>query len=155
MAENKNIMNIPKDKFAFVNEGERLRDKKFDDKPIGYLKDAWIRFRKSKASVVAAIIIMCIIVYAFAAPFLITSHSSTFMDSNYAKKAPRHTALREYGILDGGMKRDFSEKGLIKAVAIGMAAEDADGHGVTWAEGLESEMQPMLNIGEEIGRAHV
>ena len=147
MAENKNL-NIPKEKFAFVNEGERLRDKKFDDKPIGYLKDAWIRFRKSKASVVAAIIIMCIIVYAFAAPFLITSHSSTFMDSNYAKKAPRHTALREYGILDGGMKRDFSEKGLIKAVAIGMAAEDADGHGVTWAEGLESEMQPMLNIGE-------
>ena len=147
MAENKNL-NIPKEKFAFVNEGERLRDKKFDDKPIGYLKDAWIRFRKSKASVVAAIIIMCIIVYAFAAPFLITSHSSTFMDSNYAKKAPRHTALREYGILDGGMKRDFSEKGLIKAVAIGMAAEDADGHGVSWAEGLESEMQPMLNIGE-------
>ena len=147
MAENKNL-NIPKEKFAFVNEGERLRDKKFDDKPIGYLKDAWIRFRKSKASVVAAIIIMCIIVYAFAAPFLITSHSSTFMDSNYAKKAPRHTALREYGILDGGMKRDFSEKGLIKAIAIGMAAEDADGHGVSWAEGLESEMQPMLNIGE-------
>ena len=147
MAENKNL-NIPKEKFAFVNEGERLRDKKFDDKPIGYLKDAWIRFRKSKASVVAAIIIMCIIVYAFAAPFLITSHSSTFMDSNYAKKAPRHTALREYGILDGGMKRDFSEKGLIKAVAIGMAAEDADGQGVSWAEGLESEMQPMLNIGE-------
>ena len=38
MAENKNL-NIPKEKFAFVNEGERLRDKKFDDKPIGYLKD--------------------------------------------------------------------------------------------------------------------
>ena len=148
MAENKNIMNIPKDKFAFVNEGERLRDKKFDDKPIGYLKDAWIRFRKSKASVVAAIIILCIIVYAFAAPFLITSHSSTFMDSNYAKKAPRHTALREFGIMDGGMDRDFSEKGLIKAVAIGMAAEDADGLGVTWAEGMESQYQPMLEIGE-------
>lgn len=65
MAENKNNMNIPAEKFAFVNEGERLRDKKFDDKPIGYLKDAWIRFRKSKASVVAAIIIIGIIAYAF------------------------------------------------------------------------------------------
>ena len=50
MAENKNNLNIPAEKFVFVNEGERLRDKKFDDKPIGYLKDAWIRFRKSKAS---------------------------------------------------------------------------------------------------------
>ena len=114
MAENKNIMNIPAEKFVFVNEGERLRDKKFDDKPIGYLKDAWIRFRKSKASVVAAIIILAIIAYAFLAPVFITSHSSTFMDSNYAKKAPRHTAVRDLGILDGGMKRDFSEKGLIK-----------------------------------------
>ena len=71
MAENKNNLNIPKEKFAFVNQGERLHDKKFDDKPIGYLKDAWIRFRKSKASVVAAIIILCIIVYAVAAPFVI------------------------------------------------------------------------------------
>ena len=148
MDENKNNLNIPKEKFAFVNQGERLHDKKFDDKPIGYLKDAWIRFRKSKASVVAAIIILCIIVYAVAAPFVITEHSSTFMDSNYAKKAPRHMALREYGILDGGMERDFSEKGLIKAVAIGMAAEDPNGLGVTWAVGMESDYQPMLKIGE-------
>ena len=52
----KNInMNIPKDKFQFIHEGERLRDKKFDDKPIGYFKDAWIRFRKSRAAVIAAI----------------------------------------------------------------------------------------------------
>ena len=148
MAENKNNLNIPAEKFAFVNEGERLHDKKFDDKPIGYLKDAWIRFRKSKASVVAAIIIIAIIAYAFLAPVLITSHEATFMDSNYAKKAPRHTALRNFGIMDGGMARDFSEKGLIKAVAIGMAAEDADGQGVTWAEGMDSEFQPMLEIGE-------
>ena len=148
MAENNYNLNIPKDKFAFVNEGERLRDKKFDDKPIGYLKDAWIRFRKSKASVVAAIIILCIIVYAFAAPFVINEHTSTFMDSNYAKKAPRHAFFRQFGILDGGMDRDFSEKGLIKAVGMGMAAEDVDGMGVTWAEGLESEFQPMLEIGE-------
>ena len=148
MAENKNNLNIPAEKFGFVNEGERLRDKKFDDKPIGYLKDAWIRFRKSKASVVAAIIILAIILYAFLAPVFITSHSSTFMDSNYAKKAPRHTAVRDWGILHGGMTRDFSEKGLIKAVAIGMAAEDANGEGVTWDVGMNSEYQPMLKIGE-------
>ena len=30
--------------------GEKLSDKKFSDKPIGYMKDAWIRFRKNKAS---------------------------------------------------------------------------------------------------------
>lgn len=147
MAEMNNNVKIPKEKFAFVNEGERISDKKFDDKPIGYFKDALIRFRKSKASVVAAIIIVIIIAYAFLAPLLITDHSSTFMDPNYAKKAPRHTALRDFGILDGGMNRDFSEKGLIKAIAMGIAAEDGDGAGdATYAEGMDSAYQPMLTI---------
>ena len=52
---------IPVEKFAFVHEGERISDRKFDDKPIGYFKDAWIRFRKNRASVIAAVIIILII----------------------------------------------------------------------------------------------
>ena len=40
--------NIPKDKFRLVNDNRRLSDQKFEDKPIGYFKDAWIRFRKNK-----------------------------------------------------------------------------------------------------------
>ena len=67
---------IPKEKFAFVHDGERISDKKFEDKPIGYFRDAWIRFRKSKASVVAAIIIIAIVLYSFLAPLLITSHDA-------------------------------------------------------------------------------
>ena len=58
-------MNIPKEKFSFVHENDRIHDKKFEDKPIGYFKDAWIRFRKSRASVVAAIIIVLIILFSF------------------------------------------------------------------------------------------
>ena len=65
--EKKDLMleSIPAEKFRFVNQDERIHDKKFDDKPIGYFKDAWIRFKKSKASVVAAIIILLILLYAF------------------------------------------------------------------------------------------
>ena len=144
----KNFNHIPKDKFTFVNEGERLSDQKFDDKPVSYFKDAWIRFRKSKASVVASIIIACIILYAFLAPLLITSHESTFMVNMYAKKPARVESLREFGIMDGGVNRDFSEKGLIKNVAVGIGAEDWDGTGVSLEEGLASEYQPMLEIGE-------
>ena len=147
MAE-KNFNHIPKEKFAFVNEGERLTDKKFDDKPVSYFKDAWIRFRKSKASVVATLIIASIILYAFLAPLLITSHESTFMVNMYAKKPARVASLREFGIMDGGMDRDFSEKGLIKAVGIGIGAENWDGKGVSLEDGLASEYQPMLEIGE-------
>ena len=143
-----NFNHIPKESFTFVNEGERLSDQKFDDKPVSYFKDAWIRFRKSKASVVATVIIACIILYAFLAPLLITSHESTFMVNMYAKKPARVASLREFGIMDGGVNRDFSEKGLIKNVAMGIGAEDWDGRGVSLEEGLESEYQPMLEIGE-------
>ena len=62
--------NIPKEKFAFVNAGQKISDQKFEDKPVGYFKDAWIRFRKSKASVIAAIIILCIILYSLLTVFL-------------------------------------------------------------------------------------
>ncbi len=149
MAEKKNpLEHIDKSRFAFVNEGERITDKKFEDKPIGYFKDALIRFRKSHASVVAFIIIVLIILYSLIAPLLITTHSATFMDNVYAKKPGRVASLREYGILDGGVNRDFSDKSLILAVAMGMGAEDWDGQGVTLEEGLNSEYQPMLKIGD-------
>lgn len=136
---------IPPEKFEFVHSGERIADKKFEDKPIGYFKDAWIRFRKNHASVVATIIIICIVLFAFLTPIFNTRYNARFMDSYYAKKAPR-----PYGIFDGGTTRTFSEKGLIKAIAIGVGAEDYDGRSVSLGEGLESYYQPMLKIGDPI-----
>lgn len=141
---------IPPEKFEFVHSGERIADKKFEDKPIGYFKDAWIRFRKNHASVVATIIIICIVFFAFLTPIFNTRYNARFMDSYYAKKAPRALALRPYGIFDGGTTRTFSEKGLIKAIAIGVGAEDYDGRSVSLGEGLESYYQPMLKIGDPI-----
>ena len=141
---------IPPEKFEFVHSGERIADKKFEDKPIGYFKDAWIRFRKNHASVVATIIIICIVLFAFLTPIFNTRYNARFMDSYYAKKAPRALALRPYGIFDGGTTRTFSEKGLIKAIAIGLGAEDYDGRSVSLGEGLESYYQPMLKIGDPI-----
>ena len=146
--KNMEFTHIAKEKFTFVNDGERLTDKKFEDKPIGYFKDAWIRFRKSKAAVVATVIIVMIILYAFLAPVLITNHDATFMVNMYAKKPGRVAALHQFEMFDGGINRDFSEKGLIKAVAIGIGAEDWAGEGVTLEQGLESEYQPMVYIGE-------
>ena len=141
---------IPPEKFEFVHSGERIADKKFEDKPIGYFKDAWIRFRKNHASVVATIIIICIVLFAFLTPIFNTRYNARFMDSYYAKKAPRSLALRPLGIFDGGTSRTFSEKGLIKAIAIGMGAEDYDGRSVSIAEGMESYYQPMLKISDPI-----
>ncbi|MGM9624698.1 MAG: ABC transporter permease [Eubacteriales bacterium] len=140
---------IDKEKFTFVNRGERITDKKFDDKPVGYFKDAWIRFCKNKGSVVAAIIILMIFAFSFITPILTTNFDATFMDVYYAKKPSRNLLLSHIGIADGATNRDFSEKGLIKAIAVGIGAEDHDGTGdITLEEGMESKYQPMLKIGE-------
>ena len=136
------------EKFEFVNMNEHLTDVKFDDKPIGYFKDAWIRFRKSKAAVVAAVIILLIFLFSLTAP-LLTSNSARHMDTYYAKKGPYINGLRKIGIADGSVNRDFSEPGLIAKIALGMGAEDWEGTGtVTLEQGMESEYQPMLSISE-------
>ncbi|MBE6916348.1 MAG: ABC transporter permease [Ruminococcaceae bacterium] len=151
MAElNKNIPQIPAEKFSFIHEGERISDKKFDDKPIGYFKDAWIRFRKNRASVVATVIILCIFLYAFIAPLLITNHDSRFMDDTYARKPSRIAWLRDnLGIMDGGVSREFSEKNLIYALGLGVAAEDWEGKGnLKLDSAMDSPYQPVLEIGD-------
>ena len=58
--ENK-YTNIPSEKFEFVNSGEKIHDTKFETKPIGYFKDALIRFCKNRASVAAFVIIILIV----------------------------------------------------------------------------------------------
>ena len=154
--ENFDPGSIPKEKFEFVSPGERISDRKFDDRPVGYFRDAWLRFRKNKGSIAAAVIILLIVLYSVVCPLATARFDGTFMDVFYAKKPPRNLMLRKIGIADGGSDRDFSEKGLVKAVAVGMAAEDRDGSGnVTLEEGLASDYQPMLKIGEGVQMSEI
>ena len=106
----KDYKDIPKEMFEFANVGEKLSDKKLDTKPIGYFKDAWLRFKKNKASVLASVIILIIILYALLVPLFSFRYDVTFMDAYYAKKGPRNTTLRKIGLADGGTEREFSEK---------------------------------------------
>lgn len=70
MMENNNFNHIPKEKFQFAQEKAILHDSKLQTKPRSYFKDAWIRFRKNKSSVVAAIIIGFLILFAIVAPIM-------------------------------------------------------------------------------------
>ena len=149
MSEQNTFEHIPQEKFAFVNEGEKLHDKKLDDKPIGYLKDDWIRFRKSHAAVVAAVIILLIILFSLFAPVLVRSHDSMFMVSTYAKKPPRVKLFQQLGLNTGCSSRDFSDKSLIKAMAIGVGAEGWDGSVVSLQESMGTKYQPILEITDQ------
>lgn len=146
------IVDIPAEKFVFVNKGEKISDKKFDDKPIGYFKDAWNRFRKNKGSILAAYIILAIILFALLAPVFVRSHNATFMDVNYAKKGPRNLWLmNHFNIAGGTVERDLNEKALIRLLAIGIGAEDTEGSGkISLTEGINNYYQPIRWYGEGV-----
>ena len=139
--------NIPKELFEPVERAERIADKKFEDKPIGYFKDAWLRFRRNKGSIVAAIIILLIVLFSIVVPITNTRYDSTFMDVFYAKKPPKNFALMKLGIANGQTTRTFEEKGLLKFVAVGVGAADTEGKGgISVAEGLQNYYQPIRSI---------
>ena len=143
--DNMNLQSIPKEKFAFANTGERLSDKKFDDKPIGYFKDAWLRFRKNKASIIAAWIILGIVLFAIFVPMLNTRYDATFLDPYYAKKGPRNNFLSNFGIATGAVQRDFNERGYMLALATGVGADGYDGETVP-ADEVTKKYMPIRKL---------
>lgn len=80
--------NIDASKFEFVQENSVIHDTKLDTKPIGYFKDALIRFRKNKSSVVAFVIIVILGLFALFGPFL-TKHTTTEQNGYYRFCLPK------------------------------------------------------------------
>ena len=133
MEKNTNITSIPKEKFAFANLGDHIKDQKFDDKPVGYFKDAWLRFCKNKASIIAACIIICIVLFAIIAPFFNANNTGTKAETRYMRMAPRNLFLSNFGIATGDKNSDEArDTMLIHHAATGIGALlDENGNPVT------------------------
>lgn len=97
---NKNIPDVPKEKFDFVQRDEKIFDQKFDTKPIGYFMDAWIRFRKNKGSVVGGLVILILLLFSAFAPFFSTFETK-YQDSYYTYTLPKNNFFAQFGIWDG------------------------------------------------------
>ncbi len=82
------VQNIPKEKFEFYKREDSIHDKSFDTKPIGYFRDAMGRFCRNKSSVVAAIIIFMVILFAIFVP--------VFCENNYTR-VPNDPTYLQYG----------------------------------------------------------
>ena len=127
---NNNIPKINPDKFRFVAENERLHDQKLETKKIGYLRDAFNRFCKNKSSVVAAIIIVCLVLYAVLVPmFCETTYSKALTDTTYleyAKLSPRNELFVKLGLgfWDGSREMTLSEANMNYYKAIGVETGD-------------------------------
>lgn len=96
-----NYPNIPKEKLRLANNIS-VHDQKIDSKPLSYFKDAMIRFAKNKSSLVAAIIIIIMVLFAVIAPFF-SNYSVSFRDGYYAKALPSLKIARDngWGFWDG------------------------------------------------------
>ena len=161
MSKLNNIPSIPAEKFEFANVGDKIHDKKFEDKPIGYFKDAWIRFRKNKASIIAAVIIIAIVLFSLLLPtayriggksVMLDSNpndefTTPLMDAYYKKMGPRNLFLSQIGIAKGTTNRDFNETGYIVALSKGVGAAGYDGT-VPKANEIDEKYNPLKGINE-------
>lgn len=114
MANTDSYKNIPAEKFRFTNN-RSSSDEKFKTKQIGYLEDAWHRFRKNKSSIVASIIILILVIYAIVVPiFCETTYSKSLTDTTYltyTKLLPKTKHLQWLG-WDGCHKVQLTENNL-------------------------------------------
>jgi ABC-type dipeptide/oligopeptide/nickel transport system permease subunit len=95
-SQNKNQQNL----FKFVQKDERIYDKKFETKPIGYFKDAMIRFAKNRVNVTASIILLTIFSLSIFVP-IFTSKNFTNQIVELSLLPPRIPIVENLGILDG------------------------------------------------------
>ena len=98
------INEIPAEKFRFVPQRQQAEEI-LPGKHIGYFREAFGRFRKNKSSVVAGIIILCLVAYAVFVPmFCQTPYSKALTDTTYlqyTKLKPRNRLFVKLGFWDG------------------------------------------------------
>lgn len=94
------LMEIPQEKFRLVNLDMDESDEKFKGKPIGFLKDAFLRFSRNKVSMAALAGVLLVVFMAFAGP-LMTPYGYNDQNPEEANLPPKMPGLEKLGILDG------------------------------------------------------
>ena len=101
---------ISKEKFVFTSEDTRLHDKALETKPISYLRDAFNRFCRNKASIIATFIIGFLVLFSIIGPFL-TPYTVAYKDENYKFDRPRNQLFYDLEIpfWDGGTDKEVNQ----------------------------------------------
>ena len=107
------INEIPAEKFRFVTHKAQTEEA-LPGKHIGYFREAFGRFRKNRSSVVAGVIILCLVAYAVFVPmFCQTSYSKALTDTtylHYTKLKPRNGLFADLGFWDGCSVKTLGER---------------------------------------------
>ena len=103
--------NIPKEKFQFYDRSEAIHDKQLETKPVGFFKDAMMRFCRNRSSLIAAIILLFLILFALVVPVVSNNnYTSAKTDTTYlqyGKLLPKSTLFAWAG-WDGAKKETIS-----------------------------------------------
>ena len=134
------IEDIDKSKFEFVQAQEKIFDKKFETKPIGYFKDAMIRFTKNKTNLIASIILLILILLSIFLPIL-SNKNAEVLEERVAFLPPRIPLLEKIGIADGTITRydqpvDLST--IDPETGIGLPFESQTSHQYIFMDTLEN-----------------
>ena len=117
--ENKDLMNIPKEKFRFAQKTDLQHDSKLETKPVSYFQGAWRRFCKNKGAVVGGIVIAFLVLFAIIAPFC-TPYTPIYYDEVYASARPKCSWFENTNFWDGcRMKEDVGYVTYLKDYALG------------------------------------
>ncbi len=98
---------IDASQFESVADGT-IYDQAIEGEAIGFFKDAWLRFKKNKTSVVAAIIILLIVFMAIFGPMMSPYHFRE-QHTEFGTLPPRIPVLEDFGIFDGTMEMELFE----------------------------------------------
>ena len=101
-------LNISKEKFVLVNENKRLKDKELVTKPVSYFQDALRRFARNKGSIVAAVVIGILFLYAIIAP-IISPFTVSYNDPVYSYVLPKSHITEKLNFIDGCSKKTLNE----------------------------------------------
>jgi ABC-type dipeptide/oligopeptide/nickel transport system permease subunit len=91
---------IKKEQFDYVQKDKKIYDQIIQGKPIGYLQDVWIRFRKNRANLFASMILLTLIICAIIMPGL-SGKEYIKLDEKLSFLPPRIPILEDFGIADG------------------------------------------------------
>lgn len=112
-------INIPKEKFVLVNENKKLRDKELVTKPVGFFMDAMHRFAKNKGSIVGAIVIGFLFLYALIAP-IFSPYTVEYKDTYYRYVLPKVFNSEHFDFLDGCSTKTVNETTFLYYYSMGV-----------------------------------
>ena len=96
-----NYSHIDTKKLRLVQLEEEIVDAKFETKPVGFFKDAAIRFCRNKSSILAVIGILIITIFAIWGPDM-NEHGYNDQDPAAINLPAKIPALAKFGMFEGG-----------------------------------------------------